>query len=262
VQVLVVRHHPEDDPGLLRDAFARHGATVTTHLFPDEGRLPEPGEFDHVVVLGSKWSVYNDEAVGSWIEDELAWLWQAGSGAVPVLGICFGAQLLTSAFGGAVEPSPVYELGWTTIEPVFDDGLRNRAPTADLQEGAPTVGVQSGTSAASLPGPVIGRGPWFQFHGDRCVLPRHARLLARNDVCVQAFTIGANLGVQFHPEIDAGQLERWYADGGRAAAERLGLDPDVLLAQTKAEEGAARNRASELLERWLAHAHRSTVPQD
>ena len=240
--MLVLRHHEEDSAGLVADAFADRGAEISVHLYPDDGPLPTMSDYDHVVVLGSKWSVYDDAAVGSWIDEELAWLRKAGSGALPVFGICFGAQLLTTAFGGVVERSPRYEIGWVTVEPA--------AHPSDERDGE-----RDGERSADV-GPDIGRGPWFQFHGDRCVLPPSATLLAHNDVGVQAFAIGRNLGVQFHPEIDAPQLQRWLDHGGRRTVERAGIDPDGLLAQTAAEEPAARRRAGELVDAYLERAGR------
>lgn len=221
MRALVVRHHPEDHPGLVGDVLCDLGCSVDLHLYPQGGPLPDPSDYDHVVILGSSWSVYSDL---SWITDEITWLRAL---PVPVLGICFGAQLLSAAFGGAVERSPTHELGWVTIEP--------------------------SQHAQPLRGPAVGPGPWFEYHGDRCVLPPSARVLATNSVCVQAFTLGHHLGVQFHPEIDRPQLQRWMEAGARQDVENAGLDPDALLAQTKREEPAARSRAAALVELFFAN---------
>ena len=72
-------------------------------------------------------------------------------------------------------------------------------------------------------------------------------MLARNELCVQAFAVGPHLAVQFHPEVDAAQLTRWLSDGGKAEAERAGQDPDTLIAETKAEEQQAALRADRLV---------------
>jgi GMP synthase-like glutamine amidotransferase len=215
MRVIVVRHHRIDDAGFLGDAFRARGAELTVHLFPEDGPLPALEGVDHVVVLGAAWSVYDEQAVGRWIRDELDWLCAADAAGVPVLGICFGAQALAAAFGGQVEAAPRSEIGWISVE------------TLDPE--------------------LIEEGPWLQFHGDRCLLPPGARLLARTDVCAQAFTVGRHLAVQFHPEVDGAQLSRWLKDGGRAEAERAGQDPDKLLAQTEAGELAAALRADRLV---------------
>jgi len=214
MRVIVVRHHAIDDAGFIADAFRARGAELTVHQFPRGGPLPSLAGVDHIVVLGAVWSVY-EEKISSWIGDELDWLRAANAGGVPVLGICFGAQALTAALGGQVEAAPRSEVGWTTVE--------------------------------TLDPAVIEPGPWLEFHHDRCLPPAGARLLARNDVCIQAFSIGRHLAVQFHPEVDGAQVSRWLADGGRAEAERAGQDPDKLIAQTEAEEEQAARRADRLV---------------
>jgi GMP synthase-like glutamine amidotransferase len=215
MRVIVVRHHRIDDAGFIGDAFIARGAEIVTHLFPADGPLPALDGVDHVVVLGAVWSVYDEAAIGSWIGAELTWLRQADQASVPVLGICFGAQALSAALGGRVAPASRPEIGWTTVE--------------------------------SLAPGLIEAGPWMEFHNDQCLPPADARLLARNEVGVQAFSLRRNLAVQFHPEVNGAQLTRWLEDGGRAEAERAGLDPDKLVAETIAEEPGAAARADRLV---------------
>ena len=103
----------------------------------------------------------------------------------------------------------------------------------------------------SLDPGLIPAGPWLEFHGDRCLLPPQARLLARNDTGAQAFSVGRHLAVQFHPEVDGAQLKLWLDGGGRGEVEQAGQDPDELLARTIAEEPASRDRAERLVESAL-----------
>ncbi|HEY2508929.1 MAG TPA: gamma-glutamyl-gamma-aminobutyrate hydrolase family protein, partial [Streptosporangiaceae bacterium] len=187
MRVIVVQHHRIDDGGFIEAAFLARGADVAVHLFPAGGPLPDLSGTDHVVVLGADWSVY-DEAIAHWMGAELDWLRAADAAGVPVLGICFGAQALAAALGGQAERAPRPEIGWITVESL-DPGL-------------------------------ISEGPWLEFHGDRCVPPPGARVLARTDVCVQAFSLGRHLAVQFHPEVNAAQLGRWLEVTGCAAAAR------------------------------------------
>ena len=213
MRVIVIRHHEEDSAGFIGEAFEARGAEVTVHLFPAAGPLPDPAGFGHAVVLGASYSVYDEDR--AWISDELAWLRRADAAGLPVLGICFGAQAMAAAFGGRVEPAARKEIGWTEID-TLDPGL-------------------------------VPAGPWLEFHGDQCRLPADARLLARNDLGVQAFSLGRHLGVQFHPEVDGAQLAGWLAAGAREEAEQEGVDPGKLLAETTAEEPSARGRAAALV---------------
>ena len=215
MQVVVVRHHEEDSAGFIGAAFEARGAQLSTILFPKEGPLPDLRGVAHIVMLGSTCSVYDEGEARAWIDEELAWLRRADAAAVPVLGICFGAQVLAAALGGTVENAGRPEIGWVTVD------------TADPD--------------------LIPAGPWLEFHHDRCLPPAYAAVLARNDLGVQAYRLDRHLAVQFHPEVDGDQFRLWLNAGGRTEIEAAGLDPDRLLAQTIAEEPEAAARADRLV---------------
>ena len=223
MRVAVIRHHDVDTAGFIADAFEARGAELDVHLVPDDGPLPSLDGVDHVVVLGAVNSVNDEGPASVWITEELAWLRQADQAGVPVLGICFGAQALCAALGGRVEAMERKEIGWFTV-------------SSDDEDAVPA-------------------GPWLEFHGDRCLPPPQATVLARNPVGVQAFGIGRHLAVQFHPEVDGPQVKRWLDAGSSAAAERAGVDPDQLVTETIGQEPDARQRADLLVAaalRWAA----------
>jgi GMP synthase-like glutamine amidotransferase len=255
MRVAVIKHHEIDDAGFIADAFAARGAELSVHMYPDDGPLPALDGLDHIVVLGAAWSVYDHEKIGHWIGAELDWLQAADAAAVPVLGICFGAQALCAALGGEVRPAARPEIGWTLVEPDPRGPLLGSDPRGSSLGSAPQElrglppGPAPGRPAAQLEaGPwLVEAGPWLEFHSDECVLPAAATPLARTDVCVQAFIIGQHLGVQFHPEVDGAQLDRWLQAGGDAGARAAGQDPAELLARTIAEEPLAKLRADRLV---------------
>jgi GMP synthase-like glutamine amidotransferase len=215
VRVAVVRHHAEDSAGFIANAFEAAGAELTTYLFPQESGLPDLSGVDHVILLGAIPSVYDDGAARGWITEELAWLRKADEAGVPVFGVCFGAQALCAMRGGEVVAAARKEVGWITID------------TADPA--------------------VIPAGPWLLFHGDVCLPPADATVLARSGVGVQAFSVGRHLAVQFHPEVDEAQLRLWMDAGGRDEALRAGQDPERMLAETAAQESASQARADVLV---------------
>src|SRR5260370_31943815 len=131
MRVVVIRHHEEDWAGFTGDAFAARGADLSTHLFPKEGPLPDPAGLAHIVMLGSTSSAYDEGEARAWIEEDLAWLRRADAAGVPVLGICFGAQLLAAAFGGTGEPAGSEEIGWVTIDSA-DPGLIPPGPCPEV----------------------------------------------------------------------------------------------------------------------------------
>ncbi|MER5213030.1 aminotransferase [Streptomyces sp. NPDC002838] len=226
MRALVVQHDHVTEPGLVGARLTERGYDLTAvTVVPEERRhatdvtfdFPDAGDWDLIVSLGAPWSVYDETAVGGWIGGEPALLRKAQHLAVPVLGVCFGAQALTAA--GSVEASSRPEIGWTEVD----------------------------THDPSL----VGRGPWLQWHYDRCVPPPEAHVVARNEVCVQAFRAGRSLGVQFHPEVTTRMLSGWLALGGAEQCVWQGLDPDELLARSRAMEPAARANARHLVDGFL-----------
>ena len=227
-RVLFLRHHLEDDPGLVGEAFVANGFEAHVEMMDEHSITPNVTDYDVLVILGSKSSVYDTVAERSWFARELQLIRESEQRSIPVLGICFGAQALCRYFGGVVEKADNPELGWYEVEPRNDSR--------------------------------ISKGPWFEYHFDRCLLPEGSQLWASSPRAVQAFAIGRNVGVQFHPEIDDGQLAQWLAvDDGEV--RDFGVDPHELLAQTARETPSARLRAFELVDVFLAHAeqHRLSV---
>jgi GMP synthase-like glutamine amidotransferase len=213
VRVLFVHHDPNSGDGHVGRAFEALGAEVVRHQVCREPgsptgspAFPDPTSFDRVVVFGSRWSV-DDAAVAHWVEPELEMLRVADRAGVPVLGLCFGGQLLATALGGSVGRTDHPEIGWLTI---------------DVNDAGEAAGIET--------------GPWLQWHFDRFTVPPDATELARTVAGPQAFSQGPHLGLQFHPEADREVLQGWMVDD-LDQLEAAGLDPASLL------EGAGRHRA-------------------
>ena len=217
-RALVLRHHLEDSPGLVGEAFEARGYEIDLVMMDETSATPLLDGYDVMVILGSKCAVYDLEVEAKWFKEELALIGEADQKSLPILGICFGAQALCRYYGGEVSRAPDGEIGWFEIDVVAD---------------------------VELP-----RGPWFEFHFDHCTLPESAELWATSPRAVQAFSIRQNVGVQFHPEIDEAQLKEWLAADEEETRE-LGLDLEALLSETARETPAARVRAQELVDLFL-----------
>jgi GMP synthase-like glutamine amidotransferase len=189
-------------------------------MMNEESVTPTLDGYDVFVILGSKSAVYDEEVEQAWFGRELGLIAEAERRDIPVFGICFGAQALCLYHGGVVERSKEPEIGWFDVEALNDSG--------------------------------VATGPWFEFHFDHCLLPEHAQLWARSPRAVQAFCVGRNVGVQFHPEVDHLQLRDWFASGADEARD-FGVDPVALIEQTRRETPAARERAAELVDLFLSH---------
>ena len=154
--------------------------------------LPDPTSVARVIVTGSAAMVTDREP---WVEATAAWLCEAVVAGTPVLGICFGHQLLAHALGG--------EVGYNTSGVEVGSVALEATPSAmdDLLLGDWPAGERVNMSHRQV---VID-------------LPRDAVHLARTARDANAaFRHGERAwGVQFHPEFDATVTRAhvgWYAE--------------------------------------------------
>ncbi|HEY1824660.1 MAG TPA: hypothetical protein VGG21_01700 [Acidimicrobiales bacterium] len=220
-RALAVRHHAEDHPGLIGEAFARRGYEVDVIMMEDGSVAPSVEGYDALIILGSKCAVYDLAHESTWFQHEQSLIAEADERAVPTLGICFGAQALCHYHGGTVRRAAVEEIGWFEID-VLDDVA-------------------------------LSAGPYLEFHFDECVLPDGADIWASTPRAVQAFAFGPHVGVQFHPEVDDVQLKDWLSSEDEDM-RNLGLDAEALVERTALETPAARVRAQELVDLFLSRA--------
>ncbi len=193
-----------------------HGAFETwyeraygTSLVVHDGRAdlepPDPRDFAGIIVTGSAASLTAPEP---WMEVAAALVVRAFEAGVPVLGVCFGHQLIGAAFGGKIVENPRgWEIG-TTLFSVED-------------EDDPLF--------AGLP-PVLRVNMVHQDMVAPLDLPARVRPLGGNPhTPISAIAVGEHVrGVQFHPEV-TGTIVRGYIDARRSRL--LGLDPDFLISE-------------------------------
>jgi GMP synthase (glutamine-hydrolysing) len=169
-----------------------------------------PDGYDLIVVMGSEAAAYDDGV--SWIAPELTMLKQAIAKDVPVLGICFGGQLLARALGAEVRRAPAPERGF----------IRVRSSDTDL----------------------VPAGPWMGFHYDEFLLPPGATPVAQNDACQQAFTLGPHLGLQFHPEISPETFDTWRKSWPDSGASLLAEGVDMAAIAREVDDRAEQSAAA------------------
>jgi GMP synthase (glutamine-hydrolysing) len=175
---------------------------VEAHL---GARLRRPAGVDAVIATGSPRSVTER---APWMSEVAAWLLDAATARVPVLGVCFGHQLIADALGGDVRRSPRgRELGTVTCS--LTDAGRADPLFAGVPETFEVQATHEDEVSAAPPGVTV---------------------LARNGHSeVQAFRAGPHLaGVQFHPEADAATMSALVESrvaGLEAEARACGEDP-------------------------------------
>lgn len=231
MKALFIQHDHVSPTGPVAERLRYHGyETIEKQVVPVEKfktpndvtfEFPNLDDYDLIVPMGAPWGAWDDACIGNWLQPELDWVREAVTSGKPVLGICFGGQLVARAMGGSVAKGPQCEIGWKTI-------------WSDRPE-------------------IVSNGPWFQFHYDRWVVPPGAVEIARNPIASQAFIINRTLALQFHPEIDAAALEGWLEWGGDKNVIEDGQDPDIMMAQTAAENDAAIARTYALIDGFIEH---------
>ena len=127
---------------------------------------------DLVIVLGSEWTLartmdapHDPPQAAAAIAAEIELVRRRVEQDKPLLGICFGGQLLSQALGGEVTRQDAAHIAWET-------------PETDVEEL---------------------RAPWVLLHNDAFTVPPGAELLAEADHAPIAFRHVRAWGVQLHP---------------------------------------------------------------
>ncbi len=187
--------------------------------------LPRREGFAGVIVTGS--AAYVTERA-DWSERSARWLHEAAHAGLPLLGICYGHQLLAHALGGEVSDNPAgRESGTIAVElqpPAGDDPLFASMPARFAAQSSHVQTVLRPPAEAAV---------LASSDRDRC----------------QAFRWGDRAwGVQFHPEFATHHMR------GYVAARHEALRREGRCARTIAREVTAAPLARKLLRRFVTHA--------
>jgi GMP synthase (glutamine-hydrolysing) len=215
-RVLMVQNEGASPPGLISQWLEEQAADVSVLRIDLEERDVDPRDYQLIVPLGSEFPAYDESR--PFVERSRRLLERAVEVDVPVLGVCFGAQLMARVLGGRAYRAPESEIGWIPV--------RSHDPE------------------------LVSEGPWFQWHFDTFETPPGARLIAENEAGPQAFVSGPHLGVQFHPEVTPQIMDTWVSTY-RHELDDEGVDPDALLEETERRAEGSRRNSQRLLRRYL-----------
>jgi GMP synthase (glutamine-hydrolysing) len=227
-QALVIRHVAFEDLGSFEPVLAERGfrvryAEASVGLRDVDGLEPAL-----VIVLGGPIGAYED-AIYPFLRHELRLL--EGRLAVnrSTLGICLGAQLMARALGARVYPGPRKEIGWGPLT-LTSEG--HRSPLNRLAGGG---------------------DPVLHWHGDTFDLPAGAIRLASTPIYEnQAFSWGHSvLALQFHPEVTASGLERWFVGHACELAAMQDLCVERLREDTRRYAPELVRKGREFFSVWL-----------
>lgn len=176
------------------------------HVLKGEA-FPHPREIAAAIITGSHAMVTDNEP---WSLKTERWVQDAAKEGIPMLGICYGHQLIARGFGGTPDYNPNGpEFGSVELR------LTGTAAHDPLFEG--------------LPQKMMGFVSHFQ---SVTVAPPGAAVLAESDKDPhQAFRIEDRIwGVQFHPEYDM-DIIRSYIEESAEDLRKAGASPEELIEQ-------------------------------
>jgi GMP synthase (glutamine-hydrolysing) len=191
--------------------------------------LPQAANCDLLIVLGGPIGVY-DQQDYPFLIDEIALIAQRLAARKPTLGICLGAQMMAAALGARVYPGQQgAEIGWFPLQ---------AAPESETPAWFAPL-LADGLSV-------------FHWHGDTFDLPPGAQRLAKTDRYEnQAFTVDQfALGLQFHPEVSAEELESWYV-GHACELHQKGIDVVSLRNSAQLHSSKLQKAAGRFWKLWL-----------
>ena len=222
--IAILQHGAECPPGYLAHAIDEaqlRSVLVRLHLGQP---LPDLAAVSGLVSLGGIMGAY-EEQQHEFLAAEKDLLRQAVAGDIPVLGICLGCQLLADALGGSAfkADSLEVEFGPLWVAPsAVNDGVIGPLANAVLS-----------------------------FHGDTWEPPPGAEVLAKSSRYPHAFRLGSAVGVQAHPEVSVEIARNWVELYGTDKLRAEGLDPERLLTDMAAADGANARRAHAMFSAWL-----------
>jgi GMP synthase-like glutamine amidotransferase len=216
LRALILQHEEPTPPGHVTEWLEGHGAEMDVFRIDLDEPKADPEDYDLIVSLGSEFAAYDDSHRFVTTEAEL--MRRAVDANVPILGLCFGGQMLARVLGGEVYRGSESEIGWLPV--------RTREPE------------------------LVPAGPWFQWHFDVITAPPDATVVAETGLGTQAFVAGRSLGLQFHPEVTPEIMDEWVR-AYRHELDAEGIDPDALLEETNRCSGESKRMSWRLLEGFL-----------
>jgi len=216
LHALIIQHEEPTPPGHVTEWLHDLDAVADTFRIDIDHRDVDPSRYDVIVSLGSEFAAFDDTK--PFVPREADLMRRAIDADVPILGLCFGGQMLARVLGADVYRSRDSEIGWLPV----------RSADPDL----------------------VPEGPWFQWHFDTFTPPPGATIIAESDVGPQAFIAGRSLGLQFHPEVTDGIMGDWVRTY-RHELDADGVDPDALLEETHRRASDNHRNARQLMDRFL-----------
>ncbi|MCQ1536929.1 type 1 glutamine amidotransferase [Methanosarcina sp. KYL-1] len=216
MKIHCLQHLENETLGNIGTWISQKNHTLTkTLLYGEAPSFPDPEEFDLLLIMGGTMSVYQEEEY-PWLKPEKDFVRRSIETGKPILGSCFGAQMLAEVLGGKVTRNKYKEIGWHRVSSVREV---SSVTSENVNPSLPAPGLPAGM----FPGFTA-----FMWHGDTFEIPAGAVKLFENEACPnQGFIYNGNvLGLQFHPEADSQWIENLITDQGHEIVEGKYIRPE------------------------------------
>lgn len=225
---VAIRHVAFEDLDLLEGVLDAKGFAIRiVDAATDDLSALDALSPDLMVVLGGPLGA-TDEALFPFLNAEFKAVERRLRADRPLLGLCLGAQIMARVLGARVYANPNgKELGWSAL--------------SLTPEGENSV-------LAGLDGAAV-----LHWHGDTFDLPHGAERLASTPQTLnQAFAWGQRaLGLQFHAEVTARGLERWFVGHWGEISSTPGASLAELRAETARHAPLIEARGRAVLGQWV-----------
>ena len=92
------QHVPFEDLGCINQWIEQNGHQLTYTKFYTEYSIPEPEEYDWLIIMGGPMGIYDQEDY-PWLMDEKRAIKKTIEQNKTVIGICLGSQLIADVLG-------------------------------------------------------------------------------------------------------------------------------------------------------------------
>jgi GMP synthase (glutamine-hydrolysing) len=223
-KILVIQHNDDDNLNDLAQPFLEAGLEIVQwHAEKTAAPVESLAGFSGLVSLGAFAGVEEEDSV-AWMPVERALIEEALELELPVLGLCFGSQLLASVAGAQVGKSGSPEVGWYKVQ--MAEAAAND-PLMSVLGDEPDV-IQYHYDTFNWPASPDRMNP-----GAEATAGRDVTILGTANGMNQAFRVGKNAwGTQFHIELNLPTTLGWIATYPRAF-EKAGNLPAQQVEETR-----------------------------
>lgn len=235
MKIHCLQHLKNDTLGNIGVWIDKKEYKLTRTLLYEDALFPAPEEFDLLLIMGGTMSVYQEDEY-PWLKPEREFVRKTIEAGKPVLGSCFGAQMIAEVLGGKVTKNRYKEIGWHMVWPI-----------EEKIEQSPRELKGSKLLSCMFP-----EFTGFMWHGDTFEVPDGAVKLLESEACAnQGFIYnGKVLGLQFHPEANRQWVRNLIRDSGHDLVSGKYIQSEKEILGQESFFDSSRNLAFSLMD-WF-----------